>query len=104
MDIPFGGAKGGVCVDPLELSERELEILTRKLVQVQSNDQHQTVLCCYKHAMHARAAAFLSFLLCPCVAGWAVLIHSKWAKGAVERRSSAAVSLVLARLSTRQTP
>lgn len=33
MDIPFGGAKGGVTVDPKELSERELEILTRKLVQ-----------------------------------------------------------------------
>jgi hypothetical protein len=34
MDIPFGGAKGGICVDPKDLSERELEILTRKLVQV----------------------------------------------------------------------
>ncbi|EFN57943.1 hypothetical protein CHLNCDRAFT_34336 [Chlorella variabilis] len=33
MDIPFGGAKGGVCVDPSELSTRELEILTRKLTQ-----------------------------------------------------------------------
>jgi len=33
MDIPFGGAKGGVTVDPKTLSERELEILTRKLVQ-----------------------------------------------------------------------
>ena len=34
MDIPYGGAKGGVTVDPKLLSERELEKLTRKLVQV----------------------------------------------------------------------
>ena len=34
MDIPFGGAKGGITVDPKQLSERELEKLTRKLVQV----------------------------------------------------------------------
>jgi glutamate dehydrogenase (NAD(P)+) len=32
MDIPFGGAKGGITVDPKRLSERELEKLTRKLV------------------------------------------------------------------------
>lgn len=34
MDIPFGGAKGGITVDPRTLSDRELEGLTRKLVQV----------------------------------------------------------------------
>ena len=33
MDLPFGGAKGGITVDPARLSERELEKLTRKLVQ-----------------------------------------------------------------------
>lgn len=33
MDIPFGGAKGGITVDPKTLGDRELEILTRKLVQ-----------------------------------------------------------------------
>ena len=36
MNIPFGGAKGGVVCDPSKLSERELERLTRKLVQVRT--------------------------------------------------------------------
>lgn len=34
LDIPFGGAKGGIAVKPSELSLNELEKLTRKYVQV----------------------------------------------------------------------
>jgi glutamate dehydrogenase (NAD(P)+) len=33
VGIPYGGAKGGIQVDPRELSKNELEILTRKFTQ-----------------------------------------------------------------------
>ena len=33
VNIPFGGAKGGIACDPKDLSQGELERLTRKLVQ-----------------------------------------------------------------------
>ena len=47
MQLPFGGAKGGVRCDPSELSEREMERLTRKLVQVccAKPNYHKQMLC-----------------------------------------------------------
>jgi glutamate dehydrogenase (NAD(P)+) len=33
MNLPYGGAKGGIAVDPRRLSERELERLTRRFVE-----------------------------------------------------------------------
>lgn len=32
VNIPYGGAKGGICVDPKKLSRKELERVTRKFV------------------------------------------------------------------------
>ncbi len=32
VNIPYGGAKGGICVDPRELSRKELERVTRKFI------------------------------------------------------------------------
>jgi glutamate dehydrogenase (NAD(P)+) len=33
MDLPLGGAKGGICCDPKTMSERELETLSREYVR-----------------------------------------------------------------------
>ncbi len=38
IDIPFGGAKGGITVDPTRLSQDNLEILTRKYVDALERD------------------------------------------------------------------
>lgn len=32
VNIPYGGAKGGICVDPRELSRKELQRVTRKFI------------------------------------------------------------------------
>src|SRR3990167_7963596 len=34
VDIPFGGGKGGIAVDPKKLSKRELERLSRKFIDL----------------------------------------------------------------------
>ena len=55
MNIPFGGAKGGICCEPKSLSQRELERLTRKLVQVGAPHKLLTLSpnYCVGYAMHS---------------------------------------------------
>jgi glutamate dehydrogenase/leucine dehydrogenase len=38
VDIPFGGAKGGVICDPKQLSERELRLITRRYIADLNNN------------------------------------------------------------------
>lgn len=37
VDVPYGGAKGGVCVDPAELSQSELERLSKRYAETLFN-------------------------------------------------------------------
>lgn len=36
IDVPFGGGKGGICVDPQKLSKKELNMLTREFTRKMS--------------------------------------------------------------------
>lgn len=62
MDIPYGGAKGGITVDPKQLSERELEKLTRKLVV----SSRHIVTCVVRTASQFWRLQLLQHVLCQC--------------------------------------
>lgn len=89
MDIPFGGAKGGITVDPKQLSARELEKLTRKLVQVSSLRHEQqagsvphniaschTCTCQITQVLHAAASHVAS--CAASVPGWVLSSDIGW--------------------------
>ena len=51
LDIPFGGAKGGITVNPKKLSLLELEKLTRKFVQVRFAYVTHNACVCMRHKL-----------------------------------------------------
>jgi Glu/Leu/Phe/Val dehydrogenase, dimerisation domain len=67
LDIPFGGAKGGITVNPKELSLLELERLTRKFVQVRSSTAQDCLpsACKTRHSYASACTLAWSWLASP---------------------------------------